>query len=64
MPPRRAEPRRAPRQGCNALADAGLAALAAMTSLAAVNLQDCRQVTGARGGGLFHCLNFLSFQGR
>lgn len=31
-------------QGCNALTDAGLAALADMTSLTAVNLQDCRQV--------------------
>ena len=33
-------------QGCNALTDAGLAALADMTSLTAVNLQDCRQVWG------------------
>lgn len=34
-------------QGCNALTDAGLATLADMTSLTLVNLQDCRQVTGA-----------------
>jgi len=34
-------------QGCNALTDAGLATLADMTSLTSVNLQDCRQVTGA-----------------
>ncbi|KAK9822807.1 hypothetical protein WJX81_000986 [Elliptochloris bilobata] len=41
-------------QGCNALTDAGLAALGDMTSLTSVNLQDCRQVTGEGFAGWCH----------
>ena len=33
-------------QGCSALTDEGLAAVAAMTGLATVNLQDCLQLKG------------------
>lgn len=34
-------------QGCTSLTDVGLAAIGHMTSLTNVNLQDCRQITGA-----------------
>ncbi len=43
-------------QGCTSLTDVGLAAIGHMTSLTNVNLQDCRQITGAR---LLSAINLL-----